>query len=772
MLACCALAAQSNDTLPDTIPAPPFSHHAWPGQVHQPRVGLVLGGGGAKGAAHIGVLKYMEEIGIPISYVAGTSMGSIIGGLYAMGYPPDELADLIAHMDWSFYMSNTIDRDNLSIEQRDRKSKELLSIPFDFGDVQAKRQDLIGSLPSGAVNSSNLLNLFNRLCLGYQDSMDFKNMPIPFTCIATDLLTGDSVILNKGEFGKAIRSSMSIPGVFAPVQWENRLLADGGMVNNFPVDVCQNMGAEIIIGVEVASKPIASSDSLRSLPQQVMQYLSIATQGNNIENRKLCRIYITPDVTGYNMLSFSTENIDSLVQRGYREAKLHEAEFLELKALLEKYGPCKKELQGPRAQKLMPGDWIQTGEINYHGVPPQETRRLLSLHYLNPGTHTDVSGLEEAVSRLRGSGNYLYAHYKLHKVNDSLVPNRYDVDVYLIPAKPHTIGLGFRYDSEESASVLFHLGWNEQRTSGFKLFFDLDLAYNFGLNTRISWSKRGSGELNFDYHYSKSTYRVINWATMQSYWYNRFRLYYSNRSFNHLSILAGIQQDIFIDANTRTGAGLFDPDVVEIYDSESALALFADLNYDNMDDKYFAHRGMELNANATLYKNNQGFFGYDTKPFATARLTWKTHIPIGNTFTLIPQAYGRAIFGYFTTTDHLWYYNVIGGPFSGRYFDQMIPFIGFNYVYQTNDLLAVARIDLRYQLSPKNFISLMTNAYSTFYTDYLVGEDGKIHLDSENNLGIGLRFAHKSILGPIWLDVAWNTRTHRICGFLNAGYYC
>ena len=790
LFVCSSLAAQVPDTLTngDTIPER-NTPHAWTGGVHPPRVGLVLGGGGAKGAAHIGVIKYMEEIGIPISYVTGTSMGSIIGGLYALGYPPDELAYLIAHMDWSFYMSNKIERDNLSIEQRERKSSELLSIPFSIGDVREKRNDLIGSLPSGAVNSSNLLNLFNRLCLGYQDSMSFSDLPIPFACIATDLLSGDSVILNHGEFGKAIRSSMSIPGVFAPVQWGDRLLADGGMVNNFPTDVCRDMGAEIIIGVEVGSQPITDSDSLRSLPQQVMQYLSIATQGHNIENRKLCRIYITPDVTGYNMLSFSTENIDTLVERGYRQAKLHEAEFLALKRQLEKYGSCEKVLQGPRAEKLMPGDWIQIGEVNYHGISQEEIRQLISRHYITAGTHIDINALERAVSRLRGSGKYLYAHYKLHRVGDSL-SNRYDIDIDLIPAKPHTLGLGFRYDSEESAAVLFHFGWNEQRAAGFKVFLDLDLAYNFGLNTRIAWSKNGAGDFNFDYNYRKSAYRVINQSVMKSHWNNQFRLYYSNRSFNHLTIMAGFLQDFFIDADSRIGSSILDPEVVgdiDIFDSEKAFAFFTEVSYDNMDDKYFAHKGTDFNVNGTIYKRNKGFFDMSKEPFAAARLTWKMYIPLGKRFTLIPQIAGRILYNYsdqidyIDNTNHIWYHNTIGGTFNGRYFDHHIAFIGFNNVYQTeleDGSLGVLRADLRFQLSEKNYISLMANTFTSYYRviDYDYNEELDVFTEipswkNETHFGMGLRLAHNSILGPIWVDIAWSTLTHRLCGFLNVGYY-
>ena len=158
----------------------------------RPKVGVVLGGGGAKGASHIGVLKYLEEMGIPVDYVAGTSMGSIIGGLYAMGYEPDEMTRLISNINWSEYIGNEIDRTYLSREMRERRSTSLLNIPFGNGSIlkQRNNKNLLGQLPIAYVNNSSLINLFNDLCVGYQDEMDFNDMPIPFDCVATDLITG------------------------------------------------------------------------------------------------------------------------------------------------------------------------------------------------------------------------------------------------------------------------------------------------------------------------------------------------------------------------------------------------------------------------------------------------------------------------------------------------------------------------------------------------------------------------------------------------------
>lgn len=215
-------------------------------QAERPKIGLVLSGGGAKGSAHIGVLKYFEEIGLPIDYVTGTSMGSIIGGMYSLGYSANELDTLISNLDWSIYMSNNISRDKMSSDDRIRKSTYLLTIPFNFKDGESDhiftgidRHDFLSSLPSSFIDGSKLTNLFNGLCVGYQDSMSFNDLPIPFACVATNIRDGKEVVLRSGSMPIAMRASMAIPGVFEPVRINGMHLVDGGLVNNIPVDVCK-----------------------------------------------------------------------------------------------------------------------------------------------------------------------------------------------------------------------------------------------------------------------------------------------------------------------------------------------------------------------------------------------------------------------------------------------------------------------------------------------------------------------------------------------------
>lgn len=179
----------------------------------RPKVGLVLSGGGAKGAAHIGVLKYIEEAGIPIDYIAGTSMGSIVGGMYALGYSSEEILDIISSVDWNRLISNEVDKKKKSFNQKSEKNAQIVTVPFSFNSQQEDLQSrsFRNSLPKGLVSGDNLINLFNSLSVGYSDSLSFADLPIPFVCIATNMVSGEADVLDRGEFTKSLRASMAIP---------------------------------------------------------------------------------------------------------------------------------------------------------------------------------------------------------------------------------------------------------------------------------------------------------------------------------------------------------------------------------------------------------------------------------------------------------------------------------------------------------------------------------------------------------------------------------
>ncbi|MBO5759881.1 MAG: patatin-like phospholipase family protein, partial [Rikenellaceae bacterium] len=307
----------------------------------RPKVGVVLSGGGAKGAAHIGVLKYIEEAGIPVDYIAGTSMGAIVGGMYALGYSSDEILNIISSVDWDRLISNNVDRREISYDAKRKSRTNLLTIPFSFGtnteELQAR--SFKNSLPSGLVSGDNIINLFNSLSVGYSDPVDFSELPIPFICIATNMRNGEADVLNKGVISKALRASMAIPILFDPIEIDHTLYADGGLVNNFPAEQCRAMGADYVIGVSMSPGLEDEIDNLSSIISQVKQLKEIITDKEYDNYHNLCDIFISPDLKGVGMLSFDAESVARITQSGYEAAATREADF---KALREEIftNPC------------------------------------------------------------------------------------------------------------------------------------------------------------------------------------------------------------------------------------------------------------------------------------------------------------------------------------------------------------------------------------------------------------------------------------------------
>lgn len=230
---------------------------------HRPTVALVLSGGGAKGLAHIGVIRYVESLGIPVDMVLGTSMGGLIGGLYALGYEVDQMEELVKSIDWNWVFTDKVSRKYVSYSDTKYKEKYLLAIPFYYekdyyrmkmmseyrfdpmhkhdmlnigadneGGADFFKKNLLGSLPSGYIFGQNVSNMISSLTIGYQDSTDFKEFPIPYACIAADMVSGKAKIWHSGKMNDAMRSTMSIPGVFAPVRLDGMVLVDGGLRDN------------------------------------------------------------------------------------------------------------------------------------------------------------------------------------------------------------------------------------------------------------------------------------------------------------------------------------------------------------------------------------------------------------------------------------------------------------------------------------------------------------------------------------------------------------
>ena len=737
-------------------------------QPPRPKVGVVMGGGGARGAAHIGVLKYIEELGIPIDYVAGTSMGSIMGGLYAMGYEPDEMAQLIAQINWSEYIGNKIDRKHTADELRHRSSTTLVNIPFgrDSRLPKSTNSNLMSQLPSAFVNNSSLVNLFNNLCIGYQEDMDFNDLPIPFACVATDLITGEEVVIRDGSVPVAMRASMAIPGVFAPVVMGDKVLVDGGLVNNFPADVLHEMGADIIIGVEITKEQHFTPDDLKSLPQVMTRLLTNTTSAKREDNRKLCDVYIVPDVSGFGMLSFNATAIDTLVNRGYKVAQQYHDQLMGIKQYIdrESNGNASKDLHAPRAKNLG-NESVHIRSIEINGVTERESHWLIRKSRLKTGKDFSSEDIERAVNIYRGTGCFDDITYTVkesdstHHKDSNQLSDTYDLTINMKPAQPHVAGLGFRYDTEEGAALLLNIGLNEKKFGGSKVNLSAKLSYNPRINATYTYSRSSLANFNLAYDYRDE----------------HFGLYTTRNSLTNLHFvqhkMSGyISQFHLLNFNTTVGvsyaASRFDKSSIEdqsLYDTvffnpNQLITPFVTFVYDNLDDAYFAKHGVYVRLASHLY----------IEPGITNPLpfdicyAFKGYITPGNgKFTIIPQVYGRSLFN---EPFNFNLRNQIGGEIGGRHFEEQLPFIGFSKLWSSNDQSAILRCDLRYNIYGKHYVTAMYNAL----VEYFNYGEGQYRF--ENYHGVGLKYSYNSLLGPISLTGQWSNITRSFDAYFSIGY--
>lgn len=292
----------------------------------RPRVAVVLSGGGAKGVAHIGVLKVIERAGIPVDIITGTSMGSIIGGLYSCGWTAERLDSMVRRQDWAFLLSDKDDYYSQDLHNREKQATYVFSKTFSMSRKYRLQE-------AGLVQGKNLMKLFRQLTAGYTDSIDFNSLPIPFACVATNIVDNTEYDFHSGVLAEAMRTSMSIPAFFSPVRKGDMVLVDGGLRNNYPADIAKEMGADYIIGATVqGASPTA--DELSSGMSVLGQIVNVNCKNKYDANLALTDVAIRVNTKGYSAASFTPAAIDTLVRRGEEEAMRHWDDLMALKRRL------------------------------------------------------------------------------------------------------------------------------------------------------------------------------------------------------------------------------------------------------------------------------------------------------------------------------------------------------------------------------------------------------------------------------------------------------
>ena len=369
------------------------------GQPPRPRVGLALGGGGARGAAHVGVLKALERMRVPVDFIAGTSMGAVIGGLYAAGVPVERIEAELRELNWSDVLVDRAPYRHLVWRRKEDEGRYLLDL-----ELGLRHGRLL--VPSGLRAGQKLGYELQALLLPAGDVNDFSRLPIPFRAVATDMETGGRVVLDHGDLVEAILASMAVPGVFAPVEIEGRLLVDGGMADNLPVEVVRSMGADIVVAVDVGT-PLASRDEIRSFVGVTSQAFTFLTRQNSERSARLADLVIRPELGGVTSGDFASAV--EAIPRGEEAAEA-------LRSSLDRLAMDETSWSAWSARQEGPGPLgSPLSFVRVEGNQRVDERVILARARIEPGDPLEVGTLRAAIRRVFGLDDFQWVRFRLEK---------------------------------------------------------------------------------------------------------------------------------------------------------------------------------------------------------------------------------------------------------------------------------------------------------------------------------------------------------------------
>lgn len=747
---------------------------------HRPTVGLVLSGGGAKGAAHVGVIKYLEKLGIPVDMVVGTSIGGLVGGLYSLGYEVEEIDTLVRNMDWKWALSDELSREYISYTDMKYKEKYMISIPFFYerdyykmrltDDIRFEdekeleilkigadnkdgpellKNNLLGSLPAAYIYGQNVNNLISSLTIGYQDSLSFADLPIPFVCVATDLVSGKAKIWHSGKINDAMRSTMSIPGMFAPVRKDGMVLVDGGLRDNYPTGLAREMGADIIIGVDLSQRQ-KSYNKVNNLADIMYQGVDMMMRDSYEENAKIPDVSIKPYLPEYNMMSFNAVAIDSILVRGWRAAQ--EKDSL-LRIVAEKTAGKYDVPDKGRAFDFH-ADSLLISEIDVKGVLPREKALLKQRLHINLSEKISRAELDHIIARIYGTGSYDFVTYEL--LGDK---EPFKLVVTCRKGPIHQLGLGVRADTEEIVSVLFNLGFNTHKLYGHALDLTAKISANPYVQFRWSWDVPKVPTINMTASVRWTDLNTLNlWEHKLgfNFLHARQELFFSNMTWRKFDFNAGFRNEVFRIRNVKS------EDILGDYDFNSLnndfVSLFATGRTDVLDDGDFPTRGVKAQLS---YAWTFAGFPKDFNNFHTVYAGVKGVVPGGDVFAFIPYANCRFLLS--NDDVPVAYFNAIGGSLAGRYVDQQLPFIGVTNLWAMKNILTMAGVDLRFRLVKNHYLTGIVN----YARD---SDDFQSYMKGLGYFGAGIEYAYDTIFGPLKANIHWSNMTKKVGFYISAGY--
>ena len=714
------------------------------------KIGLVLSGGGAKGFAHIGVLKVLEKAGVRIDYVGGTSMGAILGALYASGYTAHEIDSIAKAYDFNVLMQDIIPRSAKSIYQKENTDKYALSLPITKGSV---------GFPTALSKGQNVFNLLTKLTEHVNQIDDFSQLPIPFFCIATNLENGEQELLEKGFLPEAIKASGAFPSLLDPVEIDSKLLTDGAISNNFPVDEMKAKGVDIIIGVDVQDK-LSVKEELNSAPKILMQIVSFQMYDNIEVKRKKVDVYLKPDISDFTVVSF--DKLEEIIEKGVIVADKELVYFKELAAQqTKKAKKIEKNTQSNIFKKFGFDDFNIVGTENY------TKRFILGKLGVKKDNIINYKDFTNGLDALAATNNFKSIQYKFlnnGKVELNLkeseistylqISAHYD-DLFKTAALLNVTSKNLLFKNDE-LSVDIILGDNIRYNVNY--FIDNGFHWSYGINTRHD---------RFEKAIFEGAFRNLDPAAVNakiSTKYNDFttQLFVQSAFTNSFALRLGAESKylrVFTEDITNNRRS------EDFYDNDTYLNAFAAIKLDTYDKNMFPKKGFYLDVNYKAYLlsydtdgNNQedfnpftqlkGKFGfaYTFKNKLTAHLISEAGITIGE------------------NNDRVLNFHLGGN--NENFINNFSSFYGYDVGDLSDQDYLKSGLTLRYELFMKNYLSFTANAARV---EEDIFNNGDIFENTKTGYAVG--YSLESFLGPIEVKYTWSPDTSQNIWFFNIGYW-
>tara|TARA_B100000768_G_scaffold34234_1_gene32839 strand:+ start:95788 stop:98010 length:2223 start_codon:yes stop_codon:yes gene_type:complete len=714
-----------------------------------PRVGLVLSGGGAKGLAHIGVLKTLDSLGVRIDYVAGTSMGAVMGGLYATGYTGKQIDSIISATDFDLLITDDVPRKSRTFYERKNAEKYALTLPFNNFKIQ---------LPSSISRGQNVFNLLSKLTLDVSGVEDFSKLPIPFYCIATDMLTGKEVVLDRGNLAQAISASSALPTLYQPVRLDNKLLMDGGIVNNYPILGLESKDLDIIIGVDVQDD-LLTINKLESVSNILIQISNFRVAKEMVGKSKLTDIYIKPEVSEYSLVSFK-EGAE-IIRKGQTAIT---SQLEELKIIAKAQNFTKRKAKIPEIQK------IKINDISIFGLNKYTASYVRGKLRFRTGETISFDNFSKGVNNLVATNNFDSFLYKFSPDGEGYV-----FSAKVTEAKNTTfIKFGAHYDQLYKSAALLNLTKKQLLLKNDVLSLDFIL----GDNSRY----------NFDYYIDKGFY----WSVGINSKYIGFTNFTNPRSlisesvdpdidkiqmnfseFTHqffvetlikkdLALKIGIElKDLKITTNDNVFLTVFDTPEYKFEDGEY-YSLFGSIKIDTIDNELFPTSGFLFEGSSKFYFGSSAlrddfnelsiFKSKISKAFTivdklSINITTEGGFKVGNSNT-------KALhFG-------------LGG-YGSDYFNNYSTFYGYDYFSLNGNSYVKVDSTLDYEFLNNHHINFSAN-FANIGDDIFLSSDW---FESPSYEGYSIGYGLETIIGPIELKYNWSEGSNESGFYVNVGYW-